>query len=164
MNLLTGESQKAFVITKIDYEPILEIQLDNYGSRLYKHKTEEGFLMAVGCFWKHASIPEHLKLIFDEVVTEMWEKPEKKIVCYYKDKYYCYWCNSNIFQSCSLERTVRLLSIKHPKDSEDLQTLMETDYEKRKITNRHLILDYDLTDTVSELNEEYERQNRKPAN
>ena len=81
MNLLTGETQKAYIITKIDYEPILEIQLDNYRSRLYKHKTEEGYLMAVGCFWKHASIPEYLRLIFDEVITELWETPEKKIVC-----------------------------------------------------------------------------------
>ena len=159
--LLTGETQRIVVITKIDYEPILEIELNNYGSGLFKHKTEESYLMAVGCFWKHESIPEHLKLIVDEVMTEMWETPEKRIVCYYKDKYYCYWCNSNIFKNCSLEKTVRWLPMKDLEEAEELQALMKKDYEDRNITNRHLILDYDLTDTVSDLNKKYKKQNGK---
>ena len=40
-------------------------------------------------------------------------------------------------------------------EAEELQALMKTDYKDRKITNRHLILDYDLTETVSELNKRY---------
>ena len=164
MSLLTGETQKVYIISKINHEPILEIQLDNFLPRLYRHNTEGNYLMVVGCFWKHASIPEHLRLIFDEVITELWETPGKKIVCYYRDKYYCYWCNSNIFQSCSLEKTVRLLPIQHPSELEKLGALMEKDYKNRKITNRHNILDYDLTDTVSEINEEDERRNQSAAN
>ena len=117
--------------------------------------------MVVGCFWKHASVPEHLKLIVDEIMSEMWETPEKRIVIYYKGKYYCYWCNSNIFQNCSLEKTVRWLPMEDLEEAEELQALMKKDYEDRNITNRHLILDYDLTDTVSELNKKYEKQNGK---
>ena len=44
-------------------------------------------------------------------------------------------------------------------EAKELQALMKKDYEDRNITNRHLILDYDLTDTVSELNKKYELQN-----
>ena len=99
MKLLTGETQRIVVITKIDYEPIMEIELENYGTGLFKHKAEDSYLTVVGCFWKHESVPEHLKLIIDETVLELFETPEKKIVLYYKNKYYCYWCNSKLFKN-----------------------------------------------------------------
>ena len=161
MRLLTGEIKRTIIITKIDNEPTLEIELEKYGTGLFKHKEEDSYLTVVGCFWKHASVPEHLKLIVDEIVLEMFETPEKKIVLYYKNKYYCYWCNSNIFKNCNLEKTVRLLPMKDLEEAEELRVLMRKDYEDRETSNRHLILDYDLTDTVSELNKKYEQQNRK---
>ena len=114
--------------------------------------------MVLGCWWKHASLPEHLKLIVDEVFTEIYQTPEKKTVCYYKDKYYCYWCNSNIFPKCRIEETGRGLPMETLEEAEGLQALMKRDYKDRRITNRHLILDYDLTETVSELNKRYEEK------
>ena len=146
MKLLTGETQKIFVITKIDYEPTLKIELDKFGYMFFNNKTDDKrYLMIIKCWWKHASVPEPLKLIVDETLKELYETPEGKTVFYYKDKYYCYWCNSNIFSGCSIEETGRELPMESLDELGDLEDLMESDY------NRNLILDYDLTDTVSEL-------------
>ena len=149
MKLLTGETQKIFVITKIDYEPTLEIELDKYGYMFFNNKTDDNYLMIIKCWWKHASVPEHLKLIVDETLKELYQTPEGKTVFYYKDKYYCYWCNSNIFSGCSIEETGRELPMESLDELGDLEDLMESDY------NRNLILDYDLTDTMSELTKKH---------